>query len=169
MAHAGKLTRLVCCSVSTPPLSLHSRSVLWPSGTQVYSASDQPIGHVEQSHGDILSDGSSCGAWAMLPNCQADFQRDEEGEESQTNRALAQSPITKPCRRAQGDVPGDRRSSRWNRKQDLTFLLLLEPSSTARLKGRTAKWNEKKEWLWMFECGDPYWKQDFSTNWKGRK
>lgn len=63
----------------------------------MYSASGRPIGRVEQSHGDILSDGGSCGARAVLPNCQADFSAMRRGEESQTNRALAQSPIAEPA------------------------------------------------------------------------
>lgn len=43
------------------------------------------------------------------------------------------------------NLPGDHRRLRWNGKQDLTFLLLLEPSSLepARLKVRTAKRSEK--------------------------
>lgn len=56
----------------------------WSSDPQVCSAWGQPIGRVEQSHGDILSDGISCGGKAMLPNCQADFivMRRECGEKN---------------------------------------------------------------------------------------
>lgn len=66
--------------------------VLWPSGFQVHGASGQPIGRVEQSHGDILSDGSSCGAWAMLPNCQADFSTMRRGKKAKQTESWHNLP-----------------------------------------------------------------------------
>lgn len=126
-----------------------SCSVFWPSGCQVYSASGQPIGHVEQSHGDILSDGSSCGARAMLPNCQADFRamRRVGGVwgGSQTNRALAQSPISKQCRRAQREPPWGSQEAEMKQKARSNLFVVARTQffSAARLKGRTVKWNER--------------------------
>lgn len=150
------------CAV--PPLPLCFCSALWPSGSQVYSASGQHIGHVEQSHGDILSDGSSCGARAMLPNCQADFSAMRSEEESQTNRALAQSPIAKQCRRAQRGVPGESQEAEMKQKAR-SNLFVVDGTwffSAARLKGRTARRNEKgitsavQTWRPLPETGLPY-------------
>lgn len=90
--------------------TLLALSSLWSSGPWLYSVSGRPAGRVEQSHGDISSDGRSCGARTMLPKPSGRFQLDEEGKESQTNRAPAQSP--RQCRRAQRDAPGDCRRPR---------------------------------------------------------
>ena len=56
-----------------PLCHIRSQIMSWSSDSQVCSAWGQPIGRVEQNHGDISSDGISCGGRAMLPNCQADF------------------------------------------------------------------------------------------------
>lgn len=116
-----------------------------PSGCQVYSSSGQPIGRVEQSHGDILSDGSSCGARAMLPNCQADFRALRRGEESQTNRVLAQSPISKLCRRAWREPPWGSQEAEMKQKARSNLFVVARSQffSAARLKGRTVRRNEK--------------------------
>lgn len=54
----------------------------------MYSVSGWYIGHVEQSHGDILFEVSSCGALAMPPNCQADLRpMRREKKAKQKNRA----------------------------------------------------------------------------------
>ena len=103
-----------------PLCHIRSQIMSWSSDSQVCSAWGQPIGRVEQNHGDISSDGISCGGRAMLPNCQADFtvmgregregggreggrgERGREGREEekkgQTKTGLAQSPISKQHR-----------------------------------------------------------------------
>lgn len=130
------------------------------SDSQVCSAWGQPIGRVEQSHGDILSDGISFGGRAMLPNCQADFtvMSREGGRENNARQKEAWHNLPSPSSTEEHRemLPGDHRRLRWNGKQDLTFLLLLEPGSLepARLKVRTAKKNEKGsaavEQIWRF-------------------
>lgn len=72
--------------------TLLALSSLWSSGPWLYSVSGRPAGRVEQSHGDISSDGRSCGARTMLPKPSGRFQLDEEGKESQTNRARHNLP-----------------------------------------------------------------------------
>lgn len=129
-----------------PLIHIRSRIVFWSPHSQLCSAWGQPVGRVEQSHGDILSDGISCGGWAMLPNCQADFTVMRRGgggaKQTETWHNLP-SPSSTDVHRE--NLPGDHRRLRWNGKQDLTFLLLLEPSSLepARLKVRAAKRSEK--------------------------
>lgn len=128
---------------------IRSQIMFWSSGSQVCSAWGQPIGCVEQSHGDILSDGISCGGRAMLPNCQADFtvMRREGGKKKNGKQTEAWHNLPSPSSTDEHrkKLPGDHRRLRWNGKQDLTFLLLLEPGSLvpARLKVRMAKKNEK--------------------------
>lgn len=96
-------------------IHIRSRIMFWSSDSQVCSAWGQPIGRVEQSHGGILSDGISCGGRA---NCQADFtvMRREGGKIRQTNRDLAQSPISKQHRRAQREPPRGSQEAEMKRK-----------------------------------------------------
>lgn len=56
-----------------PLCYIRSQIMSWSSDSQFCSIWGQPIGRVEQSHDDILSDGISSGGRAMRPNCQADF------------------------------------------------------------------------------------------------
>lgn len=46
-------------------------------------------GRRQQSRGDILSDGGSCGAAPLLPNCQADFRFGGRVEERRGGRKKA--------------------------------------------------------------------------------
>lgn len=65
--------QILILDMGFPLLHIRSQIMSWSSDSQVCRVWGQPIGHVEQSHDDILSDGISGGGRAMLPNCQADF------------------------------------------------------------------------------------------------
>lgn len=74
------------------------------------------------------------------------FHRDEAGgEKKKTPNKHRPGTISHLQAAQRENLPRDHRRPRWNRKQDLTFLLLLEPSSLepARLKVRTAERKRK--------------------------
>lgn len=64
---------------------------------------------------------------------------------SQTNRALAQSPISKQCRRAQREPPWGSQEAEMKQKARSNLFVVARTQffSAARLKGRTVKWNER--------------------------
>lgn len=109
--------------------------------------SGRHIGQVEQSHGDILFEGSSCGASAMPPNCQADLQPMRREKKAKQKRKLLQSPMAKQCRRAhrqsrplglqEADMKHRRRSNLSGVDETCFF-------SAARLEEKGVKRNDKR-------------------------
>lgn len=113
-------------------------------GFQVYSTSGQLIGCVEQSHGDILSDGSSCGTVAVLANCQQ-ISAWWGGRRKPNKQGPGTIFISKQHNKHRENLRRDHRRPEMKRKARSNLFVVARTQffRAARLKGRMAKRNEK--------------------------